>query len=184
MKNKLSLAFGLLVLLIVLYVINVNQQKNYQSTSSKLLSIGKEQINKILIQSSGEAIEILRVDTTWAISGHDSLILKQDLLNSFFDRVLTLESETVMTTNENKWSTYNVDDSLGTHLALVDYNDNTIGYYVFGRSNSDYARCYVRTKESSDVHLVNQNVMYNLQANPQYWGESVKGELLEVPEVQ
>ena len=89
-----------------------------------------------------------------------------------------------MTTNENKWSTYNVDDSLGTHLALVDYNDNTIGYYVFGRSNSDYARCYVRTKESSDVHLVNQNVMYNLQANPQYWGESVKGELLEVPEVQ
>ena len=81
MKNKLSLAFRLLVLLIVLYVINVIQQKNYQSTSSKLLSIEKEQINKILIQSSGEAIEILRVDTTWAISGHDSLILKQDLLN-------------------------------------------------------------------------------------------------------
>ena len=36
MKNKLLLAFGLLALLIVFYVINVNQQKDYQSTSSKL----------------------------------------------------------------------------------------------------------------------------------------------------
>ena len=184
MKNKLFLAFGILVLLIVFYIININQQKNYQSTSSKLFSIEKEQIKKILIQSSGEAIELLRVDTTWAISGHDSLILKQDLINSFFDRVLTLESETIMTTNEAKWNTYNVDDSLGTHLALVDFNDNTIGYYVFGRSNSDYARCYVRTKKSSDVHLVNQNVMYNLQVRPQYWGETIKEELPTAPEVQ
>ena len=184
MKNKLSLAFGLLVLLIVLYVININQQKNYQSTSHKLINVEKEQIKKILIQSKGEAIELLRVDTTWAISGHDSLILKQDLLNSFFDRVLTLESETIMTKNETKWNTYNVADSLGPHLALVDFNDNTIGYYVFGRSNSDYARCYVRTKESSDVHLVNQNVMYNLQVRPQYWGEAIKEELPKAPEIQ
>ena len=37
-----------------------------------------------------------------------------------------------MTKKENKWSTYNVDEALGTHLAIIDYNDNTIGYYVFG----------------------------------------------------
>mgnify|MGYP001182556706 CR=1 FL=1 len=184
MNNKLIIGLCFLSILIVLYIFNLGQQKDYQSTSSKLFNIEKEQIKKILIQSSGEAIELLRVDTTWAISGHDSLILKQDLINSFFDRVLTLESETIMTTNEAKWNTYNVDDSLGTHLALVDFNDNTIGYYVFGRSNSDYARCYVRTKKSSDVHLANQNVMYNLQVRPQYWGETIKEELPAVPEVQ
>jgi hypothetical protein len=172
MKNKLLFSFGLLALLIILYVININQQKMYLSSSSKLFNIEKEQVKKILIQSQGEALELLRSDTTWSISGHDSLLMKADLLTSFFDRVLTLESETVMTKNESKWATYNVDDSLGTHLALVDYNDNTLGYYVFGRSKSDYARCYVRTKESSDVHLVNNNVMFNLQVNPQYWGNS------------
>ena len=53
------------------------------------IAFEKEQFNKILIQSNGEAIEILRVDTTWAISGHDSLILKQDLLNSFFDLLVS-----------------------------------------------------------------------------------------------
>jgi len=184
MKNKLTIAFSILGLLIVLYVININKQKSYLSTSSKIFHIEKEQINKILIQSKGEALELLKVDTTWTISGHDSLIIKEDLLNSFFDRVLTLESETIMTRNENKWTTYNVDDSLGTHLALVDYNDNTLGYYVFGRSASDYARCYVRTKESSHVHLANNNVMYNLQIQPQYWGESIIEELPIAPKVQ
>ena len=99
-----------------------------------------------------------------------------------FLEVLTLELETIVTKNETKWHIYNVDDSLGTHLALVDFNDNTIGYYVFGRSNSDYARCHVRMKESSQVHLANQNVIYNLQVSPQYWGEVEKVELPEVPQ--
>jgi len=172
MNNKLIIGLGTLGILIVLYIFNLSQQKDYQSTSNKLFNIEKEQIKKILIQSQGEAIELLRIDTTWAISGHDSLIIKQNLLNSFFDRVLTLESENIMTKNVTKWNTYNVDDSTGIHLALVDFNDDTIGYYVFGRSTSDYARCYARTKESSNVHLVNQNVMYNLQTRPQYWGET------------
>ena len=182
MNNKLIIGLCFLSILIVLYIFNLGQQKDYQSTSSKLFNIEKEQIKKILIQSQGEAIELLRIDTTWAISGHDSLIIKQNLLNSFFDRVLTLASENIMTTNTTKWYTYNVDDSTGTHLALVDFNDNTIGYYVFGRSTSDYTRCYVRTKESSNVYLANQNVMYNLQTKPQYWGEVEKVELPEVPQ--
>ena len=97
MNNKLIIGLGTLGILIVLYIFNLSQQKDYQSTSNKLFNIEKEQIKKILIQSQGEAIELLRIDTTWAISGHDSLIIKQNLLNSFFDRVLTLESENIMT---------------------------------------------------------------------------------------
>tara|TARA_B100001964_G_C14135803_1_gene555096 strand:+ start:419 stop:961 length:543 start_codon:yes stop_codon:yes gene_type:complete len=177
MKNKFIIGLSSLALLVVLYIININQQKNYQSSTNKLFDINVNQINKILIQSRGEAIEISRADTSWAIAGNDTLSIKQELLTSFFDRVLNLESERVMTKNEQKWPTYNVDDSLGTHLALVDFNENTIGYYVFGRSSSDYSRCYVRINESPAVHLTNQNVMYNLQTRPQHWGEVLKEEL-------
>jgi len=100
-----------------------------------------------------------------------------DLLTSLFDKVLNLESETIMTTNKEKWYKYNVDDSLGIHLALVDFDQNTLGYYVFGRSSSDYARCYVRVDDKDEVHLVNQNLMYFLQTRPQYWGEVEKESL-------
>ena len=171
MNNKFIYAFGILILLVILYIFNINKQNSYLSSTSQLFDIDKNQIKKILIQSKGDALEIEKIDTSWAISGHDSLNIKIDLLNSFFDRVLSLESETIMTKNENKWSTYNVDDSLGTHLAIIDYNDNTIGYYVFGKSNSDYMRCYVRKNKFPEVHLTNNNVMYNLQVRPEYWCE-------------
>ena len=176
MKNKLIIGLSSLAILVILYIINLNQQKNYQSSSNKLFDINESQINKILIQSRGEAIEISRVDTSWTIAGNDTLLIKQELLSSFFDRVLNLESETIMTKKEQKWSTYNLNDSLGTHLAFVDFNENTIGYYVFGRSSSDYSRCYVRINESPVVYLVNQNVMYNLQTRPQYWGKVLEEE--------
>ena len=84
-----------------------------------------------------------------------------------------------MTQKQEKWFTYNVDDSTGTHIALVDWNDETIGYFVFGRSNSDYSRCYVRGQNSDNVYLTNKNVMYNLQTRPTYWGEPPKADVPE-----
>lgn len=174
MKNKLIISFSALALLIVFYMINLNTQKNLESSSKRIFSIDKNVIQKIIIKSSNEMVELLKLDTTWSIIGNDSLRCKQDLIDSFFDRVLTLESETVMTKNEKKWSIYNVDDSLGTHLEIVDSNENTLGSYIFGPSSSDYSRCYVRKKDSAEVFLVNKNVMYNLQANDQYWGEVIE----------
>ena len=117
------------------------------------------------------ALELVKSDSTWIISGNDTLIVKEHSISQFFDKVLNLKLETLMTTKQEKWETYNISDSLGTHLALVGWNDETVGYYVFGRSNSDYARCYVRTDQSSDVYLTNENIVYSLQTSPTYWGE-------------
>ena len=60
MNNKLAIGLGALVILVLLYMININQQNSYKSTSEKLLNINKEKINKILIQSKSEAIELLK----------------------------------------------------------------------------------------------------------------------------
>jgi len=171
MKNKFSISLGVLLIMIVVYVVNINQQKKYTSTTDKILSINENDIKKILIQSNDEALEIVKFDTTWALLGHDSLSLKDNMMKTFFDRVLTLESERIMTQKKENWIKYNIDDSTGTHLALIGMDDNTIDYLVFGRSNSDYSRCYVRKNKSDNIYLVNQNILYILQTNPNYWGE-------------
>ena len=174
MKNKIIIACSSLVVLIIFFVINLNTQQSLQSSSNKIFSIDKNIIQKIIIKLNDDMIELSKLDTTWTIIGHDSLQCKQNLIDSFFDRVLTLESENIMTKNENKWSIYNVDDSLGTHLEIIDSNTNSLGAYILGASSSDYSRCYLRKIGSPEVLLVNQNVMYNLQVNPKYWGEVIK----------
>ena len=172
MKNKLSISFIFLSIIIGLYFLNLAKQKDYQNTSSSLIDISREDINKIIIQAGQEAIEMIRIDSAWNIPGFDSLIIKEQSLNTLFNSILNLKIQNLMTQKKEKWIKFNVDDSTGTHLALIDINDNTIGYYVFGRSNSDYARCYVRTS-NNNVYLANENIMYHLQTKPDYWGAPI-----------
>jgi len=183
MNNKLTIGFIVLGIVIGLYFINLSGQKSYSSSSINLTSFQKEDIQKILIQNKGEVLELVKVDTIWNISGHDSLILKEQALNNLFDKVLNLKLQTVMTKKEEKWDTYNVGDSTGTHLALIDLNDETVGYFVFGRSNSDFSRCYVRESGKSTVYLADDNVIYNIQTRSDFWGEKPK-EDVPIPVVE
>ena len=171
MNKKLIISFSVLFLIIGVYFLNSSSQNNYLSTSEKLMNIQEKNIKKIVIQSGQEAIEIIKEDTIWTIAGNDTLKINEQTINRFFDITSKIEIQNIMTAKKEKWPKYNVDDSSGVHLALVDGEDKTMNYYVFGRSNSDYARCYVRTDQSSDVYLTNENIVYSLQTSPTYWGE-------------
>ena len=87
MKNRLYISIGVLAVLILFYILNINQQKNYQSTSSQIFDFNQTQVNSFLIKSESATIEIQRVDTSWAITNNDSLVLKENILNTFFDKI-------------------------------------------------------------------------------------------------
>ena len=178
MKNRLYISIGVLAVLILFYILNINQQKNYQSTSSQIFDFNQTQVNSFLIKSESATIKIQRVDTSWVITNNDSLVLKENILNTFFDKIFTLESETIMTKNSEKWSKYNIDDLLGTHLTFYDFNNDVIETFVFGKSSSDFSRCYIRLGDKPEVYLVNQNIMFNLQTRLEYWGEKITEEAL------
>ena len=44
MKNRLYISIGVLAVLILFYVLNINQQKNYQSTSSQIFDFNQTQV--------------------------------------------------------------------------------------------------------------------------------------------
>ena len=178
MKNKIYISLGVLAILILFYMMNINQQKSYQSSSNQIFDFNQDQVSSLLIKSETGSIEIQRVDTSWVIANNDSLVLKTNVLTTFFDKVFELESETIMTKNPEKWVKYSIDDIMGTHLSFYDFNNDVLGTFVFGRSASDFSRCYIRFNDNPEVHLVNQNIMYNLQSRPEYWGEKVTEEAL------
>ena len=76
--------------------------------------------------------------------------------------------------NPEKYGKYSVDDSSGTHLAVIGSKGETVEYYIFGRSKSDYSRSYVRVGDDPKVYLADQNVNYMLSTRPTYWGEKPK----------
>ena len=128
-----------------------------------------ESISKIIIQKETEAIEIYLNNNKWHISGKDELAVKTRSLDNLFENVLKVRRVTIISNNPDKYAKYSVDDSLGTHLALINSKEETIEYYVFGRSKSDYSRCYIRIGNDPNVYLLDQNVILLLNTRESYW---------------
>ena len=183
MTKNFQIALIILVVLIGIFVFNKNSQSKLETVSEAIFTYDIEDIFKFLIQSGEEAIELARVDTIWHISGNDTLQVKSRSMDNLFDKVLKVSRSTIISENPEKYGKYSVDDSTGTHLAVIDSKGETVGYYVFGRSKSDYSRSYVRVGSDPKVYLADQNVTYMLQTQPTYWGEKPKEEASLPPQV-
>ena len=178
MTKNVQIALIVLVILVGIYFLNKSSQTKFKSTSEAIFIDEPEDIFKFLIQQGQEAIELSRVDTLWRISGNDTLEVQSRSMDNLFDKVLKVNRGTIISESPEKYGKYSVDDSTGTHLAVINSKGKTVGYYVFGRSKSDYSRSYVRVGSNPKVYLADQNVTYMLQTRPTYWGEKPKEEVL------
>ena len=183
MTKNFQIALIILVVLIGIFFLNKNSQSKLETVSEAIFTEDIEDIFKFLIQNGEEAIELARVDTMWRISGNDTLEIKSQSMDNLFDKVLKVNRGTIISEKPEKYGKYSVDDSTGTHLAVIDSKGETVGYYIFGRSKSDYARSYVRVGSDPKVYLADQNVTYMLQTRPTYWGEKPKEEVPLPPPV-
>jgi len=185
MTKNFKISLIVLVALIGIYLLNIRFQEKYKSTSTIIFIYDPEDIFKILIQQGEEAIELARVDTIWKISGNDTLITKSRSIENLFNKVLKVNLGTIISENPDNYGKYSLDDSTGTHLAVINSKGESVGYYVFGRSKSDYSRSYVRVGDDPKVYLADQNVIYMLSTRESYWGEKPKEEVplppIEIP---
>ena len=183
MAKNVQIALIILIVFIGLYFLNKSSQSKHKSSTEAIFFNDPEDIFKFLIQNGEEAIELARVDTLWRISGNDTLEVKPQSMDNLFDKVLKVNRGTIISENPEKYSKYSVDDSTGTHLAVIDSKGETVGYYIFGRSKSDYSRSYIRAGNDPNVYLADQNVTYMLSTRETYWGEKPKVEIPHAPPI-
>ena len=178
MAKNLKFALIILVLFVGILFVSNNLQLKYKSSSEDIFSFEHNIINKLLIQNGSSAIEISKnSDSTWSISGNDTLTIKSQSIDNFFNKVLSLKKTTLISSNPNKYTKYSIDDSSGTHLAIINSDGESMGHYIFGRSKSDFSRNYVRVGHDPNVYLTNQNIIHLISTNETYWGEIPKVEI-------
>ncbi len=171
MTDTIKYSLGALALLLLLFLYNRNSQQSYKMDSQKIFEKPNEDVYKIKLSENDKEIELVRMDSTWSISKVDSLVIKQNQVDKIFDRLLTVEKEILITTKEEKWEKFGVDDSLGRHIQVFDKNNNKLLHYVFGNSGQDWQHNYMRENNTSDVYRSNDNVFFLLNTNTTYWGQ-------------
>ena len=114
--------------------------------------------------------------------GHNRVISKTEILGRIiycgFEIIEYFECDNLLYVISKKIANpkFDIKPSYGLLFKMnrIGYKGKTIGFYVFGRSQSDYPRSYVRVGNDPKVYLADQNVTYMLQTRPTYWGEKPK----------
>ena len=175
MTKQAKVSLIVLAALVILYFINTRMQDKYTAKDTDLFSKDREHVTRIYVQKNDEELELVKVDTLWTITNHDSLNVKKNIINNFFDDIEGISrEESPVSTNPKNWSKYSVDDSAGTHLTLYGLNDKELGRYVLGRSKTNWSQNAIRINDGSSVYLTTKNILHRLQTKPTYWGEKPK----------
>ena len=171
MTRNMKILAIILGVIVILYFISQSGQKKHQAQSNDVFSIVMEEIYRFDVQKDSLYIALQRKDTTWQITGNDSLLIQANRINDVENKVLTIKRESVVSKKPSKWKSFNVDDSLGTKITFYGFNDEVLGEAIFGRSKSDWQRSYVRLIGEDYVYMTNENVINSLQMRPTFWGK-------------
>ena len=171
MTKNMKISAAIFGVVVILYFISQSGQKKYRAQSNNVFSILMEEVYRFDVQKDSLYITLQRKDTTWQITGNDSLLIQTNRINDIENNILTVKRESVVSNNPSKWNSFNVDDSLGTKVTFYDFNEEVIGEAIFGRSKSDWQRSYVRLIGEDNVYMTNENVINRLQTRPTFWGK-------------
>ena len=171
MTKNMKISAAIFGVVVILYFISQSGQKKYRAQSNNVFSILMEEVYRFDVQKDSLYIALQRKDTTWQITGNDSLLIQANRINDVENKILNIKRESVVSKKPSKWKSFNVDDSLGTKITFYGFNDEVLGEAIFGRSKSDWQRSYVRLIGENNVYMTNENVINRLQARPTFWGK-------------
>ena len=171
MTDTIKYSLGVLGLVVLLFFYNRSSQNKNTYEGQKIFAGNDDDVYRIVLTENDKEIELVKIDTSWSLSQADSFVVKENQLQKIFDRLLKVERELLITSKEEKWENFGVDDSLGRHIMVYDQNDKELLHYIFGNSGTDWQHNYIRKNNSSDVYRTNDNVYFLLNTNISYWGQ-------------
>jgi hypothetical protein len=104
----LLIALGVLV---VLFGVNTIQQNKFTSKSDDVFNLDRSDVFQINIAQGKDSISLSFNGESWAIDGNDTLQVKVNTMDQFFESVLNVKRTSLISKNAEKWDKFNVGDS-------------------------------------------------------------------------
>lgn len=171
MDKKMKYLLFALGVLILFFGINKIQQNYLQTANKSVFDCAREDVYGIQITRDQDTLALNYDGTLWHIANHDSLEVKTDVLDRFFEQIFSLKQTSLISKNKEKWDTYQVGDSTGAHLLLTGLKENDLGKITIGRSGAQWSVNNIRIAEKPNVYQTNLNVAALLNSSPTYWGQ-------------
>ena len=96
MTKNMKISAAIFGVVVILYFISQSGQKKYQAQSNNVFSILMEEVYRFDVQKDSLYIALQRKDTTWQITGNDSLIIQENRIIDIENNLLNFKREYVV----------------------------------------------------------------------------------------
>lgn len=185
MDNKIKISAAVLIVLACFYMYDRSTQNQYHDNFIKIFNFDHSKINKIIITKNNDGIELEIVDTMWQINGHDSLDVKQNSIDKFFDTTVNVKRSSIsISENTKDLSIYSLDDSSSVQLIVLNATGDTLGKGIFGINKNNYLSNYYKSFENNKIYKTDSNILSFLTVNSRYWGETPKTDVADSTNIE
>jgi len=121
-----------------------------------IAQIKKETINKVVIKSGSEKVELKKIESGnlpagkagWKVESYD---MSKSLMDDFLMSLSNVTDEGLVSKNKENQGEFGVDEQTGTSLTL--YANNKEFTYVLGKTGSTAGSFYIRKSKEDNVYL-------------------------------
>jgi hypothetical protein len=172
MNNKtkiiLFLILGLAILITVLILWQNPLAKNTsQANDQMILTKSLDNAVKIEITKDNKTTQLDKLDDKWVVTSKNKAEANMDDVSKLLDSLKEIKNGTIISQNSDKLANFELGEGMGTNLKLSDSQNNVLLELQIGKMGPAYTQCYVKLPNSTNVLLINQNIL--LSATPTSW---------------
>jgi len=157
----------ILIAQIILYAF-VSIDKHHVQTKESFLKADSSQIDYIKIVNEDGELVMKKIGATWKITEPINWTANASYIKTLKEKINNLKVESVITSNENKYPLYELDDIAAKYVE-IGKEGGVIDKFYCGKASDSYTHTYVRRADSDEVLLVSGSPRSSFSRKPEQW---------------
>jgi hypothetical protein len=170
MNKKNLIALIVLLLAAGIYLmINMNEP-----TEKVFLYFGEnsDSFHTIVISDTTGAITLVKNSDEWEMTDPVESPIKKTKADELIKKLSEAKTSSLpISISETAQKTYNVTDSLGTLITILDAQGNELRTALIGKSDN-YSFSYARHPQASEIYQLSENITWSIKPDVKSWREN------------
>lgn len=172
MTNKSKLSLYLIIALAALIAVfilwqNPLDHKTTQDNNQTILTKSLDDVKKIEITKDTKTTLLDKLDDKWVVTSENNVEANPEYVTKLLDSLKEVKTGTIISQNPDKFMNFDLAEGMGTMIKLSDSQNNILLELQVGKMGPAYTQSYVKLPNSSNVLLINQNLLLSL--TPSTW---------------
>ncbi|MCD4817810.1 MAG: DUF4340 domain-containing protein [Candidatus Cloacimonetes bacterium] len=159
----------IIVLVVLVLIFALTKMNNKVEKRIDFFAVDSADVKTIKISNQEDTLHLVFADNKWNISYPVDYEAKEQRVEDFFEKALKAQtSKMPISISESSHETYNITDSLATHVELLDSKNKTLTDVYIGKSENG-RNSFARNKGEKKVYQLLENIAYNINPKLSTW---------------